>query len=396
MKQAKLDFLSCETRQVREKPLGVSGVVEPPPYLDFEKLLELYQSNEIYYRAVQVKAQFTIGQGWRLVDEGGGEEARNRLFQFLEDCNPNQTFDELLFQVMVDLECLGNGYLEATRDQFGRIKRLYHVSARNIKLLRDGGFVQTIGTQKRKFASFGGGETFEGDASSPSEIVHFRKYNPSSQFYGRPDSVAAIGSTMGEILARDYNIQFFENNATPRFCLVISGGSLSPKDKEELQNYMSNLKGNPHKTMVLQFPQGVTGEIKPIQTTPQEASFADYRKMNRDLMVVAHGVPPHLLGIIESGNLGGGTGQSQLQNFKNLVIAPRQRFLEERINRTIIREGLGISGWRFRFNEMDAEDELCRAQTDKILIDSGMISADEARARMGLPAREVEGAGKNR
>ncbi|HQG60378.1 MAG TPA: phage portal protein, partial [Caldisericia bacterium] len=122
----------------------------------------------------------------------------------------------------------------------------------------------------------------------------------------------------------------------------------------------------------------------------------DYRKMNRDLMVVAHGVPPHLLGIIESGNLGGGTGQSQLQNFKNLVIAPRQRFLEERINRTIIREGLGISGWRFRFNEMDAEDELCRAQTDKILIDSGMISADEARARMGLPAREVEGAGENR
>ena len=66
MKQAKLDFLSCETRQVREKPLGVSGVVEPPPYLDFEKLLELYQSNEIYYRAVQVKAQFTVGQGWRL------------------------------------------------------------------------------------------------------------------------------------------------------------------------------------------------------------------------------------------------------------------------------------------------------------------------------------------
>ena len=141
---------------------------------------------------------------------------------------------------MVDLECLGNGYLRPHGIQFGKVGRLYHVSARNIKLLRDGGFVQTIGTQKRKFASFGGGETFEGDAGSPSEIVHFRKYNPSSQFYGLPDSVAAIGSTMGDILARDYNIQFFENNATPRFCLIMSGGSLSLKDKEELQNYMSN------------------------------------------------------------------------------------------------------------------------------------------------------------
>lgn len=217
-----------------------------------------------------------------------------------------------------------------------------------------------------------------------SEIIHLAKYNPASSFYGMPDAVPAIGAVMGDLMARDYNVNFFENNATPQYCLMISGGTLSQKDKEELTKYLSDLKGNPHKTMVLQFPQGITGELKPISASPKDASFHDYRKMNRDLMVVAHGVPPHLLGIIESGNLGGGTGETQLTNFKNLVISPRQRFLSDRITRLIIGQGLGVKSVRFVFNELDVEDELKSAQIDKILIDAGVTTPDEVRKRMGL------------
>ena len=100
-------------------------------------------------------------------------------------------------------------------------------------------------------------------------------------------------------------------------------------------------------------------------------------------MVVAHGVPPHLLGIIESGNLGGGTGETQLANFKNLVISPRQRFLSERITRYILRRGLGVASWSFTFNELDAEDEFRIAQTDKTLIEAGVLTVNEVRRKMG-------------
>jgi len=106
--------------------------------------------------------------------------------------------------------------------------------------------------------------------------------------------------------------------------------------------------------------------------------------MNRDLMVIAHGVPPHLLGIIETGNLGGGTGESQLANFKHLVISPRQKFLAELITRQLIAQGLGIKSLRFEFNELNAEDELAKAQADKILIEAGVLKPDEVRARMGM------------
>ena len=57
MKQAKIDFLdgknACGSRQIKDSFRGVQGVVEPPQYLDFSKLLELYQSSEVYYRAVR-------------------------------------------------------------------------------------------------------------------------------------------------------------------------------------------------------------------------------------------------------------------------------------------------------------------------------------------------------
>lgn len=400
MKQAKIDFLdgrnAGNSRQIRDSFKGVQGIVEPPPYLDFAKLLELYQSSEVYYRAVQIKAQYTTGLGWKLIWEDNGEKStcaseekkRNNdvkvVRDFFRGCNASMSFEEILHQLMVDFECLGNGYLEVTRDTFGNLSGLYHVPAHTVRILSDGGFIQVRGTKKRKFLEFGAEPANDSDGIPLSEMIHFAKYNPHSSYYGMPDSVPAIGATMGDILARDYNIEFFDNNAAPQYCLIVSGGVLSQKDREDLQNYMAALKGNPHKTMVLQFPQGVTGELKPISTSPKESSFIEYRQMNRDLMVIAHGVPPHLLGIIETGNIGGGTGESQLANFKHLVISPRQKFLGERITRQLIAQGMGIKGLRFEFNELDAEDELAKAQVDKILIEAGVLKPDEVRARMGM------------
>jgi PBSX family phage portal protein len=388
MKKADVDFVGGrdgQSRQLKDPFCGMTGIVEPPQYLNFSRLLELYQTSEVYYRAVQVKSQFTIGQGWRLIPlEGADPEDVSRLENFFAKCNPDFSFDEVLHQVMIDLECLGNAYIEVTREPSGALSGLYHVPAHTVRLTSDGGFVQLRGAKKIKFARFGDRDATDDDGMPLSEMIHLAKYNPASSYYGLPDSVPAIGSTMGDLMARDFNINFFDNNASPQYCLMISGGMLTPKDKEDLQDYFSNLKGNPHKTMILQLPKDVTGDLKPISTSPKEASFAEFRKMNRDLMVVAHGVPPHLLGIIESGNLGGGTGESQLANFKSLVISPRQRFLAERITRILIRKGFGINDVRFEFNEMDAEDELKNAQVNKLLIDSGVVTADEIRRDMGL------------
>ncbi len=392
MKKASVEFLdavSGKSRQLKDPFYGMTGIIEPPAYLNFTRLLELYQTSEIYYRAVQVKAQFTVGQGWRLIQTGEVDEQDfERLKDFFNGCNPEMSFDEVLAQVMTDLECLGNAYIEVTREASGALSGLYHVPAHTVRIASDGGFVQIRGNKKVRFAQFGSTGQMDEDGMPLSEMIHLAKYNPASTFYGLPDAVPAIGSTMGDLMARDFNINFFDNNASPQYCLMISGGMLTPKDKEELQQYFSNLKGNPHKTMILQLPKDVTGELKPISTSPKEASFEQFRKMNRDLTVVAHGVPPHLLGIIESGNLGGGTGESQLANFKNLVINPRQRFLAERINRLIIDRGFGIKNVRFEFNEMDAEDEMKNAQINKIWLETGVLQADEVRGQMGLGSLE--------
>lgn len=394
MKKASVEFVDSPqtgSRQLKDPFYGVTGIIDPPQYLNFSRLLELYQTSEVYYRAVQVKAQFTVGQGWRLVPIGEPDQADvDKLMKFFDECNPELSFDEILHQVMIDLECLGNAYLEVTREPSGMVSGLYHVPAQTVRLSSDGGFVQVRGISRVRFTNFGHVGATDDEGMPLSEMIHLAKYNPASSYYGLPDAVPAIGSTMGDLMARDFNINFFDNNAAPQYCLMISGGMLTAKDKEDLQEYFGNLKNNPHKTMILQLPKDVTGELKPISTSPKEASFSEFRKLNRDLMVVAHGVPPHLLGIIESGNLGGGTGESQLSNFKSLVISPRQRFLEERITRLIINKGFGIGNIRFEFNEMDAEDELVNAQIKKILIDSGIITAGEVRSQMGLQALQED------
>ncbi|MEZ4812503.1 MAG: hypothetical protein R2883_03305 [Caldisericia bacterium] len=44
------DITVTSSRQINDSFAGIDGVISPPEYLDFERLLELYQSSEVYYR----------------------------------------------------------------------------------------------------------------------------------------------------------------------------------------------------------------------------------------------------------------------------------------------------------------------------------------------------------
>ncbi|MCK5744374.1 MAG: hypothetical protein KAH30_06500 [Caldisericia bacterium] len=122
-KTARVDFVGeniqkTESRQIENPFRGIDGVINPSDYLNFDRLLELYQSSEVYYRAVNVKAQYTVGLGWKLVDTGsnGEEPDRERILKFFENCNPELSFSELLNSVMVDLSRCVAGKSESLLD----------------------------------------------------------------------------------------------------------------------------------------------------------------------------------------------------------------------------------------------------------------------------------------
>jgi PBSX family phage portal protein len=369
---------------------AVGEVVEPP--YDLWALAQLYETNATHKACVDAKTTNTVGLGYHFVPVGAASAeaaaGANRdnlalLENLFGNCNPEQTFTEIMRMVWTDVECLGNGYLEITRNSRGMIDGFYHVPATSVRLRTDGsGFEQIRFEDKRYFRHLGAREATDPISHEPeNEIMHLKKYTPQSSFYGIPDIVAALPAVLGDKEAREYNIDFFSNHAVPRMAIIVEGGQLSDDVLAQIQEYMeTEIKGQGHKTLVLDVPgNDVHIRLEPLTVgTHEDAAFLEYRKANRDEVMMVHRVPPSKVTVVENANLSNSTDQDK--TFREQVVQPEQQRVEHRFNR-MIREQMGIGDWEFRFAEMDLSQALQEAQIAQIYSKIGVWSAEEIRAK---------------
>ncbi len=356
-----------------------------------DALAELYETNATHKACVDAKVVNCVGLGYRFAPVSSGARKTSSdnlalLEHLFANCNPEMTFTEVMRAIWTDVECLGNGYMEVTRNSLGSIDGFYHVPATTIRIKPDDeGFVQLRGTQKRHFRSLGAEVLTDPVSDEPqNELIHFKKYTPQSGIYGIPDIVAALAAAAGDRAAREYNIDFFEHNAVPRMAIIIEGGQLSQELLAQIQNYMqTEIKGSGHKTLVLDVPGADTKvRIEPLTVGQHdEAAFLDYRKANRDEILMVHRVPPSKITIVENANLA--NSRDQDKTFREQVIRPEQRRIEYQINR-MIREQMGIGDWEFRFRQADLGEEREEAEIARIYADLGVWTVDEIRQQQGL------------
>jgi len=387
------------SQQLPETPWGemyATGEIVEPPY-DLEALAALYEMNSAHKACVDAKTTNIVGLGYRFVPATETAPASREnlaiLQNLFENCHPEMTFTEIMRAVWTDVECLGNGYLELTRNSRGEIDGMYHVPGTTVRVLAHRqGYVQIREGRKRYFRKFGGPE-IEIPASAArqetqTELMHFMKYTPQSNFYGVPDIIPAIAAIVGDKAAREYNIDFFTHHAVPRLAILVEGGELSEGVVRQLRQFMeSEIKGQGHKTLILEVPgSGAHIRLEKLTATGQEdAAFLDYRKANRDEILLVHRVPPSKVTIVENANLA--NSKDQDKTFREQVVRPEQRRIEYKFNR-LIREQLGIGDWLFRFKEMDLTEAREEAEMAAIYAQLGVLSPEEIRAQLGLNTRE--------
>ncbi len=138
-----------------------------------------------------------------------------------------------------------------------------------------------------------------------------------------------------------------------------------------------------HRTLVLDVPGNdvkVRFEKLGMEQT-NDAAFLDYRRANRDEILMVHRVPPSKITIVENANLA--NSRDQDKTFREQVVRPEQRRIEFRINR-MLREQMGISTWRFEFVEMDLSEAKEDAEIAQIYAGIGVWTPEEIRAKMGM------------
>lgn len=411
-----------------------------PPY-NPEQLVTLLERSETHAACVHAKAQGVAGYGFSLEphestetdDDPPGRDTLedfwfNGTFQLGPDRQP-ATASDVLENGWNDYESIGWGALEILANpNTGDPTGLAHVPAHTIRRRTDApGYVQIDGGGQpvQYFGAagdrYGDSQTFvngdTGEAGSTvgevggtdavaNELLVVRNYSALSPHYGTPDIIPALPTVAGDIAARKFNLNFFDNDGVPRFAVIVEGGELSEKSWTQLEETFKNLKKeqNSHRGVLIEasdvvdageFGQdpNVSIRIEPLTVGIEEdASFIDYRQENEHDILKTHGVPPVIANRTEHINYS--NAQQQRKEFAQTTIKPRQEKFAARLYQTIHAQAFDVDGWTIAFNLHGGENREREAQIAKTRIEAsqGVITVNEAREELGFdPLTDEEG-----
>lgn len=415
MKKFRAGADGAESKRIDEESF-LSGystfeVVEPPYNIDY--LAKLYEMSSPHYSAVNAKVSNVVGLGFKLVETSKTKRVledaakdekkvksmrrkldihREEMLDLIDSLNEEEHLTEILTKVWRDYEVTGNGYIEVGRKRDGTIGYLGHIPAQTVRVRKKrDGFVQISGFKVEFFANFGRGDVQNPVAGSgtPNEIIHIKRYSPTSGYYGVPDIIAAKQAIAGNEFAARFNLDYFENKAVPRHLIVLKGAKLGDNAQRSLLSFFeTGLKGQNHRSLYIPLPADtsdskVSLDIKPVEAGIQDSSFNNYRKANLSDILMAHRVPITKVSVAEGASLA--VARDADKTFKEQVIGPEQDMLEKKLNR-VIKEL--TDAYVLDLEEMTLTDEDTQSKIDERRRKTGNETANEQRTRRGMPTIE--------
>lgn len=210
----------------------------------------------------------------------------------------------------------------------------------------------------------------------PENLIHI--YEPKIQLRGSKWGTSLIDTIAQnitlEVLGLNHNKDVFENHGLDPRAVLSFDKDLKP---QQVKDNIFRLKKQKNKKGV------ITGQGLNYQQTNnsnKDMEFLELIRYSRDCIITMFGVPPAKVDIIETGNLGTGTGESQDKNFAK-VINTNCKVIEDAFNKN-----LGRSGFEelFEFIREDHENKLNRAEIEDKQLRNGTTFINEVRKGYGL------------
>jgi PBSX family phage portal protein len=395
--------------QVYRNGYGIFDLITPP--YNLYELSSYYDTSFANHAAVDTKVSNTVGLGYKFdmttetllrleatSSESAKKKAKKRIEQlkieladWVESCNDDDSLTKTLEKAVTDMQATGNGYIEIGRTVTGEIGYIGHIPSTTMRVRRlHDGYIQIIAGTITYFRNFGATNPNPVTTDNrPNEVIQLKEYSPLNTFYGVPDIIAAMTSLRGDQMAAQYNIDYFENKAVPRYIITVKGAKLTAEAEDKLfRFFQTGLKGQSHRTLYIPLPGDSEGskiefEMHPVENGVQEASFSDYRLRNRDDILMAHQVPLSKLGGSDAS--GSAAAMSQDRTFRDQVARPLQEYVEKAVNK-IIKEKTDII--KLCFNQLSLTDEIAESQINERYVKNQVLTPNEVREKIGYPQRD--------
>lgn len=281
----------------------------------------------------------------------------------------------------------GNFFAHKVRGQTGPIRRLLPIHPDAVEVKQD---PRTLEVTYRM--SMEGGTTVE---HTVEEIFHVR--GPSRNFLTGDSPVRDVARAIGlEIAAEKFGASFFANGALPFMVFKYMQGSAGFKTKEEQAEFISSFQrafNGTERFKAMLLPKGIEGGDT-VKIENDRAQFLETRKLQREIIAGAFGVPPHMVGHLANSTYN--NVEQQSLDFVQNVILPHIKRFEAAMEDSLLTQEDRNAGLIVRFN-LDAAlraDFKTRQEGLQIMRSWGVINANDWRQMENMNPIPAEDGGE--
>jgi hypothetical protein len=351
-----------------------------------EELYDVYTSCPWIWTCVQVIARTITAGGlysdWD-ADTGEGDQEKPAkppavvaLERFYAFCNPTQDIRQILRNCLADLLVFGDALLEIVWDGPTPVA-LYNLDiCTTYPKADDHGAIE----KWVQLTDFGQRAEFE-----LRDVIHISLDSARPGVFGVSPTQAMLQPVISWLFAAATCKEMLRKGLPGTYHVDLAAGLADPEvtrwsNMFRAQNLGSRNIGNP----LITKGGGTVTEL----STGKLADVLDAMDKSRDTILSGMGVPPAEAGVIESGNLGGGTGDAQHRQFHINTCEPIGAIVLEKLNFHIAVQGFGVQGWKSKFGEVDYRDSTVVEQIRDTRLRNGSWTLNRYRAEIGEPTAD--------
>lgn len=312
----------------------------------------------------------------RIRDDDVEELTDHPAVKLFYDVNPFMSSYDLWEGTFAYPELQGNCYWELVRDRQGNIREIYFLRPDRVRVVPD---------EKRGVVGYIYEYNGKRIALEARDVIHFKNWNPNSEWYGQSSLSAARSSAVLDRLATQYNRKFFSAGARPDGILTPEDPDvdIGPDERERIRAEWQKLHGgveNAHRIAIL------TGGLKyqSVQLPPKDVEFLKLKQLTKAEIAAAFGVP---MPLIDQERSTYDNYKSAQKDFWQNTMVPKLRKVARTVTEQLLQPYFGEDLFaEFDVSAVEAlrEDEEKLTNVDVKLVESGLATINERRQRKGL------------
>jgi hypothetical protein len=274
-----------------------------------------------------------------LISGSGVEEKEGTVNFFINQVNPNESLEELIQKVAIDIKLFGGFYLNIIMSKHipNKIAQIYHLPFQNVRVKVEGGkpsgYWYSWDWNRNRVTNKEFIPIWNPDSPSKSSVLAVQSYSPGMQYYSKPDYDNILNYVQLDYEISNFQLSNIKNSFLPSMWINFNDGIPSDDEKYETRKRLENQFTGSNNAGSLIMTYSPNTESKPDFTTLSvpnlDKMFVEVAKQTLQNIIIGHRVNPEVIGLETSGSLGSADILKKYEVMNKMIIQPYQNKIEK-------------------------------------------------------------------